>query len=169
MVEMAEDPALLITKWTLQRWNLCPTSFLYIKDKTAQLKIGCYLTDFFVFLFCCFALCQSSHLKSCLQKSRECHSNLQSLIDLLPLLYMCLSSSEPSPSSLIFSTNSLPVMGFQETFIMLYVFSNRKKKKRVRKTLKGTSLSHRCFNECRLLVFLSCFLSQRGLLCCCLH
>lgn len=26
-------------------------------------------------------------------------------------------------------------------------------KKRVRRTLKGTSLSHRCFNECRLLVF----------------
>lgn len=48
---MAEDPALLITKWTLQRWNLCPTSFLYIKDKTAQLKIGSYLTDFFVGFF----------------------------------------------------------------------------------------------------------------------
>lgn len=49
MVEMAEDPALLITKWTLQRWKLCPFSLL--KDKTAQLKIAAYLTGLFVFLY----------------------------------------------------------------------------------------------------------------------
>lgn len=48
MVEMAEDPVLLITKWTPQRWKLCPFSLL--KDKTAQLKIAAYLMDLFVLL-----------------------------------------------------------------------------------------------------------------------
>lgn len=53
MVEMAEDPVLLITKWTLQRWNLCATSLKYIEDTTTQLKMGAHLTDFvFVFVLC---------------------------------------------------------------------------------------------------------------------
>ena len=45
-------------------------------------------------------------------------------------------------------------------------FQTGKKKKCVWRTLKGTSLSHLCFNECRPLVFLPSFLSQLGR---CLH
>lgn len=44
---MTEDPGLLIIKWTLQRWKLCPSSSL--SGKLAHLKIAAYLTDLFVF------------------------------------------------------------------------------------------------------------------------
>lgn len=60
MVEMAEDPALLITKWTLQRWKLCLTSLL--KDKTAQPKIAAYLKDLFVLYSALTLACQRSPL-----------------------------------------------------------------------------------------------------------
>lgn len=51
---MAEDPALLITKWTPQRWKLWPFSLL--KDKPVQLKIVAYLMGLFVLLCCALIL-----------------------------------------------------------------------------------------------------------------
>jgi len=120
------------------------------KEKTAKLKIGAYLNRF-CFCFHSF-LCNSSRSESCFLKNRGCHSNLQSLIDLF-LVYKwvcCLLSFPWVFFLLMFSTNSLAVIGLQETFNALYVFQNVC----VWRTLTSTSSY---FNEYSLLVFYSCF------------
>lgn len=100
--------------------NYTPLAWLYTEDKTAQLKIGAYLTDF----VCVFVLCSVIALtqKVACQRTENvtaiCKARLTYFLYINGLL-----SAESSSFSLIFSANLFTVMGLQETFILPCVFS----------------------------------------------